>query len=221
MVNDIKNMEEKVYNEIKQEIITRRLYPNTQLVEATIAEKMGVSRTPIRGALKKLAYEGLVEIKPRKGAFIAQPTKEEMMQLFNARLTLEKEAARLAVNNISEDDIKVFQKLLENEKESYQNRDMEKFLLTNNEMHMVIARASKNKYYIKYIEELLNKSDIYIIFYDKFYTTTIDDLNSVREHKCIYNSLKNKDENNLVEAMDFHIKNIFDNLNINMLEPFS
>jgi len=216
--NDTQNMEVKVYKELKHAILTRQLYPNSQLVEATIAEKLGVSRTPIRSALKQLAYEGLVNIIPRKGAFIVQPTKEEFMQLFSCRLLLEKEAIRLATKQIISTDIDSLELLMKEEKESYLNKDFEKFLSANKKMHMTIVKATGNKYYIKFIEELLTKSDIYLIFYDKFYTKPIEESNSVKEHKQLFEALKARDPDESAKAMEYHIKSIFENLNLILVQ---
>lgn len=219
MVNE--NTEGIVYKKLKNAILTRQIYPNSQLVEEAIAKKLGVSRTPIRSALKQLAFEGLVEIIPRKGAFIVQPTKEEFIQLFSMRLFLEKEAARLAATNITDADIAAFKKLTCDEKESYLKRDFEAFLKTNYKMHMIIAEATKNKYYVKFIDELLGKSDIYLIFYDKFYSKSIEELNSVKEHKQILDAFRTKEPDKCAEVMGNHIQSIFENLDMNIIEPSS
>lgn len=214
MNNDTKNVELIVYKELKRAIITRQYQPNSQLVESTIAEKMGVSRTPIRSALKKLAYEGLVNMIPRKGAFVAQTSIEEFLNLFSCRLLLEKEAAALAAKHISPKDLDYFEQLMKEEKNSYQNRDLENFILVNNKIHMLIAEVSMNKYYAKFIEELLMKSNIYLIFYDDFYTKPIEDLNSIEEHNLLFDALKSRNPDKSAYAMECHIKSIFENLKL-------
>src|SRR6056297_1567214 len=132
------NAEEKVYNELKENIIRRRLYPNMQLTEASIANKMGVSRTPIRGALKRLAYDGLVRIIPNKGAFVEQPTVDEYEDIFACRILLEREAAGYAAERFTEKEFKEFELYQEWEKESYRSKDFGRFIDANNRMHMVI-----------------------------------------------------------------------------------
>ncbi|WP_168198372.1 GntR family transcriptional regulator [Crassaminicella thermophila] len=215
---DTQNIENKVYKELKHAILTKQFYPNYKLVEATIAEKLGVSRTPVRSAFKKLAYEGLVNIIPRKGAFIAQPTIEEFMQIYSSRLILEKEAAILAAKQMTAVDLDFFKQLLEEEKESYQKRDFEKFIATNNKIHMLIAEASKNRYFIKFINELLTKSNIYLVFYDQFYTKPLEELNSVKEHGQLFKAIKAGDSYKSGQAMEQHIKSIFENLELTISE---
>lgn len=212
------NAEEKVYNELRDAIIQRRLYPNMQLTETSIAIKLGVSRTPIRAALKRLDYDGLVRIIPNKGAFVASPSVEECGDIYACRLLLEREAAGEAAIRITPEELELYQMYQDVEKESYRKRDFAGFIEANNRMHRVIAHASGNNYYIKYIDEQLMKSTIYLVHYDTFYTKAYDDLNSVGEHERLFRALKNKDKDEARAAMEAHIISIFENLNVASFE---
>lgn len=214
MEENSNNIETKIYNELKHSIITRQYKPNSQLVETTIAKKMGVSRTPIRSALQKLSYEGLVNIIPRKGAFVAQTSIEEFVNLFSSRLLLEKEAARIAAEQISNSDLDYFNKLIIEERTTHEEKNLEKFLDINDKMHMLIANASKNVYYTKFIQELTMKSNIYLIFHDDFFTKPIKELHSLNEHMLIYEALKSRNPKKSAKAMEQHIKSIFNNLGL-------
>lgn len=212
------DMEMKVYKMIRLAIWTREIPPNSKLVEATIAEKFGVSRTPIRAALKKLSYEGLVTIIPRKGAFVTQPTIEEFMEVFSCRLLLERETARLAAKNITASEIARMKKLVKNQISEHSSKNFEPFINHNNEMHMIIAEASKNSYYIKYVGELLTKSNIYLIFYDRFYSTSIEESHALKEHQELITALETKDANLCGETMYNHVKNTYKNLTMAIFE---
>lgn len=204
--------EEKVYKEIKQAILTRQYYPKSQLIENEIAQKLGISRTPVRAALKKLAYEGLVDIVPNKGAFIVEPTFEEFKQIASSRIILEKEAARLAALQIKAAEIHQLNKLLDEEMNYSQKRDLENYINTNMKIHMSIAKASKNKYFIKYIEELITKTTIYLIFFDRFYSTSLEELNSIKEHKNLITAITGKDPQLSMELMEMHIGRFMENI---------
>lgn len=210
--------EMKVYNMIRQAIWTREIPPNSKLVEATIAEKFGVSRTPIRAALKKLSYEGLVTIIPRKGAFVTQPTIEEFMEVFSCRLLLERETARLAAKNITSNQIGRMKKLIENQINEHSSKNFEEFINHNNEMHMIVAEASHNSYYIKYVGEMLTKSNIFLIFYDRFYSTSIEESHALKEHKELIAALETRDANLCAETMYNHVKNTYKNLTMAIFE---
>lgn len=211
-----KNMDDMVYKALRHEILTKKLYPNTQLVETAIAEKLGTSRTPVRDAIKKLSYEGLVKIIPRRGAFIVCPTKEEFSQLFFCRLLLETKATELAAANITDGEIKLLEEHIKEEMICLRNKDIESYMVNNKNLHMVIVRASRNEYIIKYTEELISKSDIYLIFYDNFLLKKEEDINSFQEHRNLVESLKNRDPQKSAQAMEVHIKSIFENLDIDV-----
>lgn len=207
-----------IYKEIRNLILTRKVFPNYQLVESKIAEQFGVSRTPVRSALQKLAYEGFVNIIPNKGTFVSQPSVTELNNIFELRKLLEPKAARLAHKNADKNFLSLLSNYLEEETESYNNRNLEDFFKANRNIHLLIAKTSKNDYLIKYIEELITKSDIYLVFYDDFYTKPIDDLLSIKEHLQIFDSFCNSDEEECENIMLNHIKSIFENLNLNILQ---
>lgn len=80
---------DKVYNYIKEQIVTRRLYPGNRIIEEEVAEAVGVSRTPIRAALSRLANVGLVQQIPNRGSYVSKPTEEDFRSVFEARKLLE------------------------------------------------------------------------------------------------------------------------------------
>ena len=213
------DIELTVYHKIRSAIWRREFLPNEQLVESTLAEKLSVSRTPIRTALKKLSYEGLVSIISGKGAFVAQPSLEEMMQVFSCRLLIEKETTMLTAKTISVKDITYLEKLLEKQYKIYtSNKDFEKFLDSNLEFHILIAQNCQNKYYIKYVEELVIKSNLYLIYYDQFSATNPEDSATLREHNKIINALKEKNVDESGKAMYTHIKTMYISLLGSMVE---
>lgn len=214
IMKEYTNTEEVIYKKIKEMIINREFAPHEQLVEAVIAKKLGVSRTPIRSALKQLSFDGLVELIPRVGAFVAQTTLEEYVQIFEARLLIEKEVARLAAKNISDKDLEQFKEAMEQEIQSYQDRNIEAFINANDTMHKIIASASRNKYFVRYIEELTMRSNVYIIFHDNFHTKPFDDLLSIKEHRDIYDAIAARDPEAAAMTMENHVRSIYENLSI-------
>jgi DNA-binding GntR family transcriptional regulator len=86
---------EEIYGRIQKAVLEHRLAPGTKLIEERLAEVSGVSRTKIREVLNKLAHEGLVELVPNRGAFIASPSVEQARDVFVTRRMIEPEMARL------------------------------------------------------------------------------------------------------------------------------
>jgi len=100
------NLDQKVYQIIKQMIIERKLLPGVKIQQEKLAQELGISRTPLVSALKYLEKEKLVEAKPRRGFFVRLFTKQEMVSIFDLREVLEGLAARRAALNISDIQIK-------------------------------------------------------------------------------------------------------------------
>jgi DNA-binding GntR family transcriptional regulator len=116
-IKTVRDLKGEVYKMIREGITSRKLLPGTPLKESDLAQKMGVSRTPIREALNQLSKEGIVEIYPRKGAFVKNCSKEEVIEILILREVLEGVAARLATKQLSQE----FIRKLENFFKQYKN----------------------------------------------------------------------------------------------------
>ncbi len=101
-IKTVRDLKGEVYKIIKEGIINRKFLPGTQMKESDLVRKLGVSRTPIREALNQLSKEGIIEIFPRKGAFVKNCTKEEVIEILILREVLEGVAARLATLQMSD-----------------------------------------------------------------------------------------------------------------------
>ena len=97
-----KPLRETVYEEIKIKILQGKIPPKTRLMEVALAQKMGVSRTPVREAIRKLEEEGLVTIEPQHGAYASDISKKDIMDVLEVRLDVERLAAKLAAQRITE-----------------------------------------------------------------------------------------------------------------------
>lgn len=96
---------EQVFANLREAILSGEIAPGARLVETAIAEEMHVSRGPVREALNRLEAEGMVEIRPRRGAFVAQLTKQDVWEIYTLRAALEGLAFRLAGESCSEEDV--------------------------------------------------------------------------------------------------------------------
>jgi len=105
-IKTVRDLKSEVYKIIKEEIRHREFLPGTQLKESDLVQKLGVSRTPIREALNQLSKEGIIEIFPRKGAFVKDCSKEEVIEILILRQVLEGAAARLATFQMNDERIK-------------------------------------------------------------------------------------------------------------------
>lgn len=212
-----KSMEQIVYKELRKVILNKKLSPGSQLVENVISQKLNVSRTPIRSALKKLSSEGLVEIIPNKGAFVIQPSYEEIKQAYDMRIELEGIAIKNAWENINKYDLEILKELTEKEQSAFKARDIDKYLEANREFHMLIINKSNNKFLIEFAKNMINQTNVYLIFYDVFYEITLDEVRGVMEHKSIIEALSKGGSKLAEEAMKKHIGNSFQGLEFNKI----
>ena len=118
-VNDYLPLRDVVFNTLRQAILRGEMEPGERLMEIQLAQKLGVSRTPIREAIRKLELEGLVIMIPRKGAEVAHITEKDMKDVLEVRSTLEELVVELAIKNVTDEKIeelkcanKVFERLL-------------------------------------------------------------------------------------------------------------
>ena len=210
-----KSNEEFVYQKLKNAIIKRYIKQGTKLVETSLAKQLKVSRTPVRGAIRRLAYEGFATYETNKGACVIEPTSEEIQETFFVRTQLEKAAARLAADNITGEQLEQLQALLEEEIRIFEDRDLDEYYRVNDAIHLIVARASGNAVLTRYIEELLNRTKIYLILYDPFFTMPMNP--SIHEHQQVVESLKSGDPDAAEKAMAAHLDSAFEGMEIQVL----
>lgn len=160
--------EQKVYHFLRSQIATQALLPGAQIVEGQVVEQTGLSRTPVRAALRRLAYEGMVVLRPNRGTFVAKPTPKEVRDTYEALLVLETQAIELACEIISDEDIARLRQLVEESKSIFQRHDFDVFLDNNRNFHMGYVVSCRNKFLEKYIGELIVMSNIHLLVYDDF-----------------------------------------------------
>lgn len=112
-VNDYLPLRDVVFNTLRQAILRGEMEPGERLMEIQLADKLGVSRTPIREAIRKLELEGLVIMIPRKGAEVAHITEKDMRDVLEVRAALEELAATLACRNVTQEHIEDLNSWLE------------------------------------------------------------------------------------------------------------
>ncbi|MBE6990540.1 MAG: GntR family transcriptional regulator [Ruminococcaceae bacterium] len=185
------------YTYIKNQIVTRAMYPGTKLVEEDIVRETGVSRTPVRSALMRLAYEGLVVQEPNRGAYVAKPTATDLRQVYETRAILEAGAFRLAVRRRSEESVRRMEENLRQQEQLEKLFNMSEYATLNREFHWLIAMEAQNAYLEKYLNELYNKVSTYLLFWDD--STTNDA--SLDIHRRIYEAFRDRDEEKGLAAL--------------------
>ncbi|MEW5899764.1 MAG: GntR family transcriptional regulator [Bacillota bacterium] len=133
-----------VFETLRDAIIQGRLKPGERLMEIQLAEEMGVSRTPVREALRKLELEGLIVMIPRKGAYVAGISVKDIVDVFEVRAALESLAAGLAAERITDQELEELERALVQISEA-SGSNLDAVVRTDTNFHEIIYRASRNQ----------------------------------------------------------------------------
>lgn len=140
-----KPLREVVSDALRQAIQDGNLQPGERLMEIPLAEELGVSRTPIREAIRKLELEGFVVMIPRRGAYVANISLKDITQVFEIRSALEELAAGLAAERITTEEVEVLERMLVEINEHMESKNMDKVVAADIEFHEVLYKASRNE----------------------------------------------------------------------------
>lgn len=164
-----KPLREIVYEQLKMRIMTGDITPGTRMMEVSLAERMGVSRTPVREAIRKLEKEGLVVIEPRRGAYASEISLSDMVDVMEVREELEGLAASLAAKRITEEEIEELKGITEGYKKAIEDGDTEKIIHYDELFHKTIISFSGNKTLIK-LSEMVQELALRFryLYYDDF-----------------------------------------------------
>ncbi len=149
-----KPLRELVYEELKLLIMTGQIEPGTRMMEIELAESMGVSRTPVREAIRQLEKDNLVTIEPRKGAYVSDISAEDFDSMMMVREPLEGLAAYLAAKNMTPEQIEEVKKAADACERAIASVDQEELTKTDTHFHRLITEGSGNTYLIRLCQEL-------------------------------------------------------------------
>ena len=147
-----------VFNTIRRAILRGELKPGERLMEIQLANKLGVSRTPIREAIRKLELEGLVLMIPRKGAEVAEITRKNMMDVLEVRKALEELAADLACERIEKVQIEQMREAAKEFERTLKSGDVTKIAEADEKFHDILYFATNNRRLILLLNNLREQS---------------------------------------------------------------
>lgn len=203
-MNEYLPLRDVVFNTLRQAILKGEFQPGERLMEIQLAQRLGVSRTPIREAIRKLELEGLVVMIPRKGAEVAKITEKNMRDVLEVRLALEKLAVELACQRITEEEIKQLEISSQQFRQSTLSKDLLTMAQADEHFHDVIYKATKNNRLIQMLNNLREQMYRYRIEYIKDIETHEG---LVEEHEEILQALKQKDLEGASVKIQNHIEN--------------
>lgn len=197
------SLTERVYRRLRSDIITGKIPGGTRLVETTLAAEMAVSRTPVREALHKLGLEGLLAAIPRAGYLVAEMSDQDIEDLFETRLEIEKIAGRKALHQITPREIEALEASLDRMDQAIRTGMLQNIAALDQEFHDSIYRAARSKTLYRICRNL---SD-YTLKYRIALSLPPGLIRKMRDHhRNIYNALAAKDEKGLEAAIHRHLQ---------------
>lgn len=195
---------EAVADKLREQIFSKKLLPGSWLDEQSLADQFGISRTPMREAIKVLASEGLVTIKMRRGAYVTEVFRSDLEQIFTILSLLEGQAAKEAAIKATEAQLNLLDHLHHRLETAAADRDIEQFFEINVKFHELIQEIAGNRWMNGVIADLrkvlkLHRRDSL--------TSTGRLQNSLLEHREILRALLKRDEAAAESAMKMHLAN--------------
>lgn len=183
-------LREKILETIREAILKGQLKPGEKVAEPELAERFGISRTPIREAFRQLESEGYLTVIPRKGAVVTSLSERAVEEFYAIKSILEGYAARMAVENLTDKDMEKLEAINERLAQLAQEGDVKNFFRIHNEFHELFIKAAENEKLMELIHQLMLK----------FNRLRLASLAlpgrmeiSVQEHKKIIEAFKSKD----------------------------
>jgi len=156
---------DRVYEAIYAAVIDHRLAPGTRLREEELAETFAVSRTLVRQALHKLAQDGVIMLRPNRGAHVPEPTRRDGEHVFDARRVVECEVARRLVGKLSAEQVAELKQVVEAEARATKSQNKQEAIRLSGEFHLKLAQMSGNPIFVRLLEELLPTTSLLMALY--------------------------------------------------------
>lgn len=197
-------LRDMVYKSLRKDILTGRITPGDHLLELEISDKLGVSRTPVREALRMLELEGLVTMQPRRGARVSKITEKSMQDVLEVRESLDALCVELACDRITTQEKEELHRACEAFEKAVATNDSRKIAEADVRFHDILIKAAKNDRLVD-IEGNLSQS-MYRFRYEYINEGSGHD-NLVKEHRRIYDSIIKGDRVEAAVAARVHIEN--------------
>jgi DNA-binding GntR family transcriptional regulator len=200
---------ERVAGLIREKILVDQLQPGMPIRERTLAEELKVSRTPLREALKILAGEGLVELSPRRGATVADPSEEELRQLLKLLGCLEGFAGVLACENAGVEEKRELRALHYEMLAAYTRGDRLGYFHLNQEIHRALVALSRNAALIEH-HRLVNARVYRIRYLSNLRAERWE--KAIDEHEKMLDALESRDGERLRAILESHVLRAFEQM---------
>jgi len=208
-VTDKYSLRGRVFQRLRNDILSGKYQENEELKEVAIGEEMGVSRTPVREAFRQLELEGLIQIIPNKGAYVTGITLKDVQDIYMMRSLLEGLCARLASEHITKEQLEEMEENVYLSEFHAAKGHYDQMAELDNRFHEILYEASHSKM----LENQLKDYHQYVLrVRQKTLSNNVRSKASNEEHKQIMEAIKNKDAQSAETLANQHIINAYDNM---------
>ena len=197
------SLTDQVHKDLRLAILTGKIPAGARLVESTLAEEIGVSRTPVREALRRLVTEGLLYSIPRAGYLVEELSEHEIRDLFETRTAIEQVAARQALQHMTSEEMALMEENLRKQTEAIDAGVTEQMINLDTEFHGIIYRATRSKHLYRMCQSLSDhtlKFRIAAIHVPELAKRARDD------HLKIYGAFKSNDREQAEAVIASHLR---------------
>jgi DNA-binding GntR family transcriptional regulator len=203
-------VDQKIYDSVLKAVVSQRLPPGTKLTEASLCEVFSVSRTTVRKAIQRLAHDHILELRPNRGAIIAQPTPQETREIFAARRAIEAAIVPMSIKNATPSQILRLRQIVKDEHASFHAGDYAKWIRLGGEFHLLIAESAGNAVLTRFLRELVSRCSLIIALYQAPGKTSCPN----DEHERLIDAIADGDATQAVAMMEQHLLDIEHNLHL-------
>jgi len=198
-----KTLHEEIANNLREMIMSGELREGDKIKENVLCDMMGISKTPLREALRVLSAEGLIRLIPNRGSYVTTPTFEEIKEMFDVMRVLEGVCARTAVEKMRDRDLSKLEKLHQKLEKNFRRKDQKEYIHQNNLYHTFLQELAGNKTLNQIVNGLRQKILLY-----RFQSLNLPGRfeQSIQEHRNLLAAFRDRDPKKAERLMKSHLK---------------
>ncbi len=199
-----KTLHEEIANNLREMMMSGELMEGDRIKESELCDMMGISKTPLREALRVLSTERLIRLIPNRGSYVTTPTFEEIKEMFDVMSVLEGVCARTAAEKMRDQDFSKLEKLHQKLEKSFKRKDQKEYIHQNNLYHAFVQKLAGNKTMNQSVNGLRQKILLY-----RFQTLNLPGRfeQSIEEHRRLLAAFRDKNSKKAEILMKSHLKN--------------
>lgn len=199
---DSAEREQRMYRDIYDAIMDHRLPARTKLTEQSLGQIYAMARHGVRKVLGQLAADGLVDLEPNRGAFIASPGEQEAREMFELRQTLEQLVLEKILQHQDQAALPALRQLVERERQAYLDGDRPQWIRLSADFHLALARLSGNQLLVEMLRRLVSRTTLLISSEEAAGTRPC----SFDEHLKVLQALERRDKRAALQEMAHHLQ---------------